>query len=166
MEHKDAGLVRILFVCTGNICRSPTAVGVLRKLAADRGLAGRIEVESAGTNGYHTGEPPDERSIEAAARRGFDLSDQRARRVREADYADFDLILGMDRGHRRMLKRAAPANMRARLGLLLDYAPQLGKTDVPDPYYGGGDGFEVVLDLVEAAAAGLLDAVEQEFMLD
>jgi len=164
--EKEAGLVRILFVCTGNICRSPTAEGVTRKLIVDRGREGRILVDSAGTNGYHAGEPPDPRSVEAAARRGFDLSGQVARRVHSDDYTDFDLILGMDRSHRRMLQRAAPAYSEARIGLMLDYAPQLGRTDVPDPYYGGSNGFELVLDIVEVAAAGLLDAIEQEYMLD
>jgi len=164
--EQEADLVAVLFVCTGNICRSPTAEGVMRKLVADRGYGERILVDSAGTHGYHEGEPPDPRTIQAAARRGVDLSPQRARRIRATDYADFDLILAMDRGHARILNRAAPRNSEARIAMFLDYAPHLGASDVPDPYYGGAGGFELVLDMVEAASAGLLEAIEQEYMLD
>ncbi|MHA1536255.1 MAG: low molecular weight protein-tyrosine-phosphatase [Alphaproteobacteria bacterium] len=156
-------MVGLLFVCTGNICRSPTAEGVARKLIAERGHEGRIEIDSAGTHGYHVGDPPDDRSIEAAARRGVDLSRQRARRVRAEDFDDFTLILAMDRGHEKILKRMAPGQAGAGVRLFLDYAPGLGHADVPDPYYGAGDGFEIVLDLVEAATAGLLDAIEREY---
>ena len=158
-------MVGVLFVCTGNICRSPTAEGVARKLVAERGHEGRIEIDSAGTHSYHEGEPPDTRSIEAAARRGIDLSGQRARRVREADFETFELILAMDRGHDKILKRQAPENALSRIRMFLDYAPHLGTRDVPDPYYGAGDGFEQVLDMVEAAASGLIDAIEREFDL-
>ena len=158
-------MVGVLFVCTGNICRSPTAEGVTRKLVAERGHEGRIEIDSAGTHSYHEGEPPDARSIEAAARRGIDLSGQRARRVRKADFETFELILAMDRDHDRILKRQAPENALARILMFLDYAPHLGTRDVPDPYYGAGDGFEQVLDMVEAAASGLIDAIEREFDL-
>ncbi|MCZ6858742.1 MAG: low molecular weight phosphotyrosine protein phosphatase [Alphaproteobacteria bacterium] len=158
-------MVGVLFVCTGNICRSPTAEGVARKLVAERGHEGRIEIDSAGTHSYHEGEPPDARSIEAAARRGIDLSGQRARRVREADFETFELILAMDRGHDKILKRQAPENALSRIRMFLDYAPHLGTRDVPDPYYGAGDGFEQVLDMVEAAASGLIDAIEREFDL-
>ncbi|MDH3233473.1 MAG: low molecular weight phosphotyrosine protein phosphatase [Alphaproteobacteria bacterium] len=159
-------MVAVLFVCTGNICRSPTAEGVMRKLVAERGHEGRIVIDSAGTHGYHEGEPPDARSIEAAARRGIDLSSQRARRIRDDDFADFDLILAMDSGHARILTRQTPRGSDARIAMFLDYAPHLGATDVPDPYYGGGGGFELVLDMAEAAAAGLIEAIEQEYMLD
>lgn len=138
----------------------------MRKLVAERGHEGRIVIDSAGTHGYHEGEPPDARSIEAAARRSVDLSDQRARRIRKDDFAEFDLILAMDRGHARILNRQTPRGSEARIAMFLDYAPHLGATDVPDPYYGGGGGFELVLDMSEAAAAGLIDAIEQEFMLD
>jgi len=158
-------VVGVLFVCTGNICRSPTADGVARKLVAERGHDGRIEIDSAGTHGYHEGEPPDARSIAAAARRGIDLSGQRARRVREADFETFDLILAMDRGHDRLLKRQAPKSALPRIRLFLDYAPNLATRDVPDPYYGAGDGFEQVFDMIEAAAGGLIDAIEREFDL-
>lgn len=158
-------MVGVLFVCTGNICRSPTAEGVARKLVAERGHEGRIEIDSAGTHGYHEGEPPDARSIEAAARRGVDLSEQRARLVREADFENFELILAMDRGHERILNRQAPKGARTRVRMFLDYAPHLGTSEVPDPYYGAGGGFEQVLDMIEAAAGGLIDAIEREFDL-
>jgi protein-tyrosine phosphatase len=138
----------------------------MRKLVAERGYGNQIIIDSAGTHGYHEGEPPDARSIEAALRRGVDLSEQRARRIREEDFAEFDLILAMDSGHARILQRAAPRHGEARISMFLDYAPHLGATDVPDPYYGGAGGFELVLDMAEAAAAGLLEAIEQEYMLD
>ena len=159
-------MVAVLFVCTGNICRSPTAEGVMRKLVTERGYGERIVIDSAGTHGYHEGEPPDPRSIEAALQRGIDLSQQRARRIREGDFSNFDLILAMDRGHARILSRAAPRHGEARIAMFLDYAPHLGASDVPDPYYGGEGGFELVLDMAEAAAAGLLEAIEQEYLLD
>lgn len=159
-------MVALLFVCTGNICRSPTAEGVMRKLVAERGFGERIVIDSAGTHGYHEGEPPDPRSIEAALQRGIDLSPQRARRIRKDDFRDFDLILAMDRGHARILNRAAPRHSEARVSMFLDYAPQLGATDMPDPYYGGTGGFELVLDMAEAAAAGLLEAIERDYLLD
>jgi len=158
-------VVKLLFVCTGNICRSPTAEGVARKLIAERGHETRIEVDSAGTHGYHEGEPPDARSVEAARQRGVDLSTQRARRVHPGDFSDFDLLLAMDRGHAKILSRQAPPEAAGRVRMFLDYAPHLGATDVPDPYYGGGGGFELVLDMVEAAAAGLIDQVERDFKL-
>lgn len=143
--------MRILFVCTGNICRSPTAEGVLRARAAAAGFAGLL-VDSAGTHGYHVGEPPDPRTIEAAARRGYDLSGLRARKLRPADYADFDLLLAMDRGHLRLLRGGCPPAGLPRLRLFLE-------RDVPDPYYGGDAGFEQVLDLIEAGCDRLLAEV-------
>jgi len=150
-------LVKVLFVCTGNICRSPTAEGVFRKLVAGAGLNHAVVIDSAGTHGYHVGEPPDERSCAAALKRAIDISAQRARRVSRADFAEFDLILAMDRGHYRALRAMAPPQAAERVRLFLDYAPELGVEDVPDPYYGGPDGFEDVLDLIETAAERLLD---------
>lgn len=145
----------VLFVCTGNICRSPTADGVFRKLVADAGLD--VLVDGAGTHGYHIGDPPDPRSIKAARTRGYDLSPLRARKLVAADFTRFDLILAMDRGHLDIMRRLAPAGSTAELSLFADHAPApwTGR-DVPDPYYGGADGFMEVLDMVEAGAKALL----------
>jgi protein-tyrosine phosphatase len=155
---------RVLFVCTGNICRSPTAEGVLRKLAADAGLAHRIVVDSAGTHGYHAGEAPDARSQTHARRRGYDLSRLRARRFTREDFHAFDLILAMDREHHAILARLAPPSATQKLRLMLEFARRPGGDEVPDPYYGGPDGFELVLDLIEDAAAGLLDHLKAELV--
>lgn len=149
-------MIKVLFVCTGNICRSPTAEGVFRALVEDEGLAGRIAIDSAGTHAYHVGEPPDRRSTEAARRRGVELKELRARQLRKGDFAEFDLLLAMDRSHMDLMRRACPPDLADRLALFLSFAPQLGLADVPDPYYGGGDGFERVLDMIEAGSAGLL----------
>lgn len=149
-------MIRVLFVCSGNICRSPSAEGVFRALIAKQGLSGRIETDSAGTGDWHAGEPPDERSQEAALRRGIDLSGIRARQVVGEDFARFDVILAMDNGHLRHLMRMAPPTAKGRVRLFLDYAPGATGRDVPDPYFGGGAGFDRVLDLIEAGCAGLL----------
>ncbi len=148
--------MKILFVCLGNICRSPTAAGVLRTLAAREAPELSIEVDSAGTAAYHVGEPPDPRTRQAAARRGYDLTALRARIVEPGDFERFDLILAMDRENLRVLRRRAPPAVHERLRLFLEFAPEGGSEDVPDPYYGGPNGFEEVLDLIEAAARGLL----------
>ncbi|WP_198038295.1 low molecular weight protein-tyrosine-phosphatase [Skermanella stibiiresistens] len=149
--------VKVLFVCTGNICRSPTAEGVFRHLVADAGLADTIVTDSAGTHGYHVGEPPDERSVAAAQSRGFEIGDLRARRVRQSDFEEFDLILAMDQGHYDQLAAMAPPEARDRVQLFMDYAPEAPRREVPDPYYGQGTHFTEVLDLVEVASSGLLD---------
>ncbi len=120
------------------------------------GLEHRIAVDSAGTQGYHVGEAPDERAQAAAQRRGIDIRSLRARRVERRDFTDFDYVLAMDRGNHRELKRLCPPGAQARLGLYLDFAPELGQAEVPDPYYGGEEGFERVLDMVEAGARGLI----------
>jgi protein-tyrosine phosphatase len=148
--------VKILFVCLGNICRSPTAEVVLRSLAAREAPDLELEVDSAGTAGYHLGEPPDPRTCQAAERRGYDVAALRARIVEPIDFERFDLILAMDRENLRVLRRRAPSGAEQRVRLFLEFAPQEGLEDVPDPYYGGPNGFEEVLDLVEAAARGLL----------
>ena len=153
--------MRILFVCLGNICRSPTAEAVLRALAAREAPELSLEVDSAGTSGYHLGQPPDPRTRQAAARRGYDLNALRARIVEPADFERFELILAMDRENLSVLRRRAPSSAHERLRLFLEFAPQGAPEDVPDPYYGGPNGFEEVLDLVEAATRGLLTHLRQ-----
>ena len=146
----------ILFVCMGNICRSPTAHGVMRKLLQEHALTDAFELDSAGTHAYHVGEPPDERSVSAALTRGIDLSDLRARRVEVADFARFDYILAMDADNLQRLRDMQPADSRAEVRLLLDYSTEDPGGAVPDPYYGGAAGFERVLDLLEEANEALL----------
>jgi protein-tyrosine phosphatase len=153
--------LRVLFVCLGNICRSPTAEGVFRQLLAQHAPGLNVEVDSAGTADYHIGDAPDARSQRAAKRRGVDLSGLRGRQIAADDFARFDLILAMDRANLRELQAVAPARSRAALRLFLDYAPQLGLRDVPDPYYGDAGGFEKVLDLCAAASQGLLAELEK-----
>ena len=143
---------RVLFVCTGNICRSPTAEGVLRHLAKEAGI--EVQVESAGTGDWHVGHPPDERAQHHARSRGYDLSTQRARQVSAGDFERFDLIVAMDRGHLRVLQQQCPGEHCAKLRLLV------AERDVPDPYYGGPDGFERVLDMIEGACRELLQEIK------
>ena len=154
--------MRILFVCLGNICRSPTAEAVLRGLAAREAPDLALNVDSAGTANYHPGSVPDRRSQAAAARRDYDLSSLRARQVRAQDFADFDLILAMDQSNLQELLVMAPPTARAKIQLFLDYAPGQPLREVPDPYYGGANGFEHVLDLIEAAARGLLRRLQTQ----
>ena len=149
---------RILMVCLGNICRSPMAQGVMEAAAARAGVA--VAVDSAGVGGWHEGEGPDPRAVAAARRRGYDISAQRARKLRARDFHDFDLILAMDESNFAALERARPADARARLAFLLEHADG-PEREVPDPYYGDGDGFERVLDLIEAGVAGVLDRTAQ-----
>lgn len=153
--------MKILFVCLGNICRSPTAEVVFRTVAAREAPDIVLEIDSAGTAGYHVGELPDRRTRQAAARRGYDLSELRARVVEPQDFERFDLILAMDRENLRALERRSPPHTRDRLRLFLEFAPQTGISEVPDPYYGGANGFEDVLDLIEAASRGLLEHLRQ-----
>jgi protein-tyrosine phosphatase len=153
--------MKILFVCLGNICRSPTAEVVLRTLAAREAPDLKLEIDSAGTAGYHIGEPPDPRTQAAARRRGYDMSSLRARIVEPADFERFELILAMDESNLSVLRRRAPASAHDRIRLFLEFAPDAGTRDVPDPYYGGENGFEEVLDLVESASRGLLAYVRQ-----
>jgi len=152
-------MMRVLFVCMGNICRSPTAEAVVREFARRSAASTQLEFDSAGTHGYHVGDPPDERAVEAALRRGIDMSRLRARRVEAADFERFDLVLAMDEAVYGRLAAIAPRAYGDRLRLFLAYAPELGRRDVPDPYYGGPAGFEEVLDLVEAGARGLIAAL-------
>ena len=159
MNNKE--IVRILLVCLGNICRSPTAEGVLRHLAAQEAPDLKIEIDSAGTADYHIGAPPDSRSQRAALRRGIDLSALRARQVTLDDFARFDLILAMDRENLRELQAMKPPGSHASLKLFLEYAPELNLRDVPDPYYRDAAAFEEVLDLAGAASRGLLASLRQ-----
>jgi protein-tyrosine phosphatase len=146
----------VLFVCLGNICRSPTAHAVFLDQVARAGLADRVQIDSCGTAGYHVGEPPDARATAAAARRGYDLSPLRARQFDPVDFERFDYILAMDESNLAHLEALRPADYRGRLELFLSLAPALGRREVPDPYYGGERGFEEVLDLVEHAGEALL----------
>lgn len=147
--------MKVLFVCTGNICRSPTAEGVFADLVRRAGLQGSVQVESAGTHDYHVGEAPDERAQQHARRRGYDLSALRARQVRRRDFDDCDLIVAMDRGHLEILMHNCPEQHRGKLRMLMK-----GR-DVPDPYYGGPEGFDRVLDMIEAACLSLMAEIRQ-----
>jgi len=153
--------MKILFVCLGNICRSPTAEAVFRAVAAREAPELTIEVDSAGTAGYHIGEPPDLRTRQAASRRGYDMAPLRARIVEPRDFEEFDLILAMDHENLNVLSHRAPPHARDRVRLFLDFAPDATAREVPDPYYGGPNGFEEVLDLVEEATRGLLKHLRQ-----
>lgn len=152
----------ILFVCMGNICRSPTAHGVFRQRVERSGLAARVRVESAGTHGYHSGRPPDERSQEHAARRGYDLSDLRARQIRVSDFDRHDLILVMDHDNLAEVQAQCPRAQLHKVRRFTEFCLTQKAAVVPDPYYGGAQGFENVLDLVEDACEGLLLHVQQQ----
>jgi len=154
-------MTRVLFVCMGNICRSPTAEGVFRHLVERAGLADAIHIDSAGTHDYHIGDPPDARSQSAAARRGYDLSPLRARQIAREDFASFDYLLAMDEHNQGLLLQQCPPEHRAKVRLFLEFAEGEVPAEVPDPYYGGPQGFEQVLDLVENAAQGLLRAMRK-----
>lgn len=149
-------MIRVLFVCMGNICRSPTAEGVFKHQVAQAGLAELIASDSAGTHDYHIGDPPDPRAQNAAGRRGYDLSPLRGRQVGLRDFADFDYVLAMDDYNLRALERLCPSQHRHKLKLFMEFSAGAGMREVPDPYGGGPDGFELVLDMVEQAAQGLL----------
>jgi protein-tyrosine phosphatase len=157
--------IGVLFVCMGNICRSPTAHGVFETLVRQESLHDRIVVDSAGTHAYHIGNPPDPRACAAALRRGVDLSSQRARRIGEEDFYRFDYVLVMDRENLEIVEQICPPDHREKVQLLMEYAPHMGMDEVPDPYYGGRAGFERVLDLVEAASQGLLQAIKERHQL-
>jgi protein-tyrosine phosphatase len=153
---------RILFVCLGNICRSPMAEGVFRRVAEEEGLINRFEIDSAGLGDWHIGHAPDHRAQKAARSRGADISSQSARQVVDEDFARFDLLLVMDRSNYAELKARAPHEARAKIRPFLDFAPHVGTRDVPDPFFGGTEGFDHALDLIEAAARGLLASLTGE----
>lgn len=153
-------MTHILFVCMGNICRSPTAEVVTSKLLINNRLESIIKVDSACTHSYHIGEPPDPRTREAAMKRGIDLSGLRARKVVPEDFERFDLLLAMDHDNLALLKRGARPEHHAKLGLFMSYASRFDTDEVPDPYYGGEQGFELVLDMAEDAAHGLIEALQ------
>ncbi len=152
---------RVLFVCLGNICRSPTAEGVFQQAVVRAGLDGRVTIDSCGVGDWHVGKAPDPRSQAAARQRGIEIGHLRARQLKVSDFHEFDYVLGMDRENLAAMRALQPANSQAQVGLLLDYAG-LPQSDVPDPYYGGDEGFEQVLDLIERASQGLLDELQRE----
>jgi len=158
-------MVKVLFVCLGNICRSPTAEGVFRKYVIDAGLEDMILMDSAGTHAYHVGEPPDRRAQETAARRGIDLSTLRGRRATAADLDEFDYVLAMDLENLHNLHAIAEERHKPRIQLFLDFAQELEEREVPDPYYGGPSGFDQVLDMIEEAAAGLVQEIRNKHRL-
>lgn len=148
--------ISVLFVCMGNICRSPTAEAVFRQRVEAAGLAHAIYIDSAGTHDYHIGDAPDPRTRRAAQQRGYDMSALRGRQVAREDFARFDYVLAMDQANLAILQRLRPQDALSHLGLFLEFASRHREREVPDPYYGGSDGFERVLDMVEDAAEGLL----------
>jgi len=152
----------VIFICMGNICRSPTAEAVFRKQLAVAGLADRVVVDSAGTHAYHIGNPPDARSTKTAAERGYQMDALRARQALREDMERFDYVLAMDSENLRLIQALAPTHLRDKPKLFMRFAPDYGVTEVPDPYYGGDQGFEQVLDMIEAACAGLILDIQQK----
>ena len=152
---------RVVFVCTGNICRSPTAEGVFRKMIREAGLEDSVQIASSGTHAYHVGEAPDLRAQQAALKRGYDLGDLKARQVTQDDFRDFDLILAMDWENLALLQQQCPRSYKHKLHLLMRFAGEHDAATVPDPYYGGPEGFNTVLDYVEDACQGLIEVVRR-----
>ncbi|WP_259781940.1 low molecular weight protein-tyrosine-phosphatase [Aestuariispira ectoiniformans] len=157
-------MVKVLLVCTGNICRSPTGEGVFRHLLAEEGLSDHIITDSCGLESWHVGKAPDPRTIAAAAKRGVDLSELRARQIQPDDFHDFDLLLAMDGGHFNGMRDQAPKQTQDKIRMFLEpVAEAIGRLDVPDPYYGGADGFEDVLDLIEAGSRAWISNLRNGF---
>ncbi len=156
--------VKVLFVCMGNICRSPLAHGYFETLVKGRGLSGIIEVDSAGTHAYHVGEKPDPRSQEVAIRHGIDLSNQRGRKVCENDFEYYDYILAMDRDNLSILHQRSPTEYHSKIELFMNYANDRTVSEVPDPYYGGSKGFDNVYSLIESASTGLLENIQKRYL--
>ena len=157
-------MVKVLFVCMGNICRSPTAEGVFTHLVHNSGLTDHIHIDSAGTHAYHIGKPPDSRAQAAARNRSIDLSSQRARKVQTSDFHEFDYIIAMDDSNIADLEYICPQGQQEKLHLFLSFADTVNDREVPDPYYGGEQGFEHVLDLVEKASEGLLNTIQKQHL--
>ena len=153
-------MIKVLFVCMGNICRSPTAEGVFRRQVVAAGLSDMIVIDSAGTHDYHIGKPPDNRAQQAALKRGYDLSGLRGRQVALRDFQEFDYILAMDTDNLSYLQKNCPQQQQHKLNLLMEFSENFSQRKVPDPYYGGAQGFENVLDMVEDATAGLLQKIQ------
>ena len=158
-------MIRVLFICTGNVCRSPLAQGVFEDLVRREGLEGEIYVDSAGTRAYVLGRAPDPRAQESARRRGLDLGSQRARRIRPEDCEEFDYVLTMDEENYRAVAALCQGGS-GEVRPLLDYAPDWSESEVPDPFYSGLEGFEHVLDLVEEASGGLLEEIKKKHLAD
>ncbi len=154
-------MVRVLFICLGNICRSPTAEGAFRKLVQEQGLAKHVEIDSAGTHAYHVGAPPDARAQQAARQRGIDLSGLRGRQATARDIEQFDYVLAMDRENHENLLDICPEGLENKIRLFMEFAPARSEQEVPDPYFGGPAGFDRVLDMIEDAAAGLLEDIRK-----
>ncbi|MDQ7091838.1 MAG: low molecular weight protein-tyrosine-phosphatase [Methylococcales bacterium] len=152
--------INVLFICMGNICRSPTAEGVFSHLIEQQQLSAHFQVNSAGTHAYHIGEQPDLRSQKTAKERGLDLSQQLARKVIYGDFEDYDYLLAMDKSNYTTLMNACPEKFKSKIHYFLDYAPELRCRDVPDPYYGGENGFDNVFDMIEAASKGFLHSLK------
>jgi protein-tyrosine phosphatase len=157
--------VRVLFVCMGNICRSPTAEAVFRHMVAAGSLAGKVDIDSAGTHGYHEGAPPDARATEHAAKRGYDLTPLRARLVSPTDFERFDYVIAMDELNRRHLRSICPTRLQDKIELLLDYGGEADEAEVPDPYQGDARDFEVALDLIEAGCEGLHEYLHDQMRM-
>ncbi|MCK4866092.1 MAG: low molecular weight phosphotyrosine protein phosphatase [Gammaproteobacteria bacterium] len=160
---KNNKQVSVLFVCLGNICRSPTAEGVFRHLVKQEGHDSWIATDSAGTHAYHIGEQPDRRAQQTARTRGVDLSDLRGRKAIKTDFEEFDYVLAMDDENYQILEAMCPTGLSDKLSLFLDFSKEYSETQVPDPYYGGDQGFEHVFDLVESASRGLLEDITKRF---
>ncbi|MEX2016841.1 MAG: low molecular weight protein-tyrosine-phosphatase [Candidatus Hydrogenedentales bacterium] len=156
--------VSVLFVCLGNICRSPTAEGIFRRLLKERGYENDVHIDSSGTSNYHLGEPPDSRAIAKASKCGIDIANLRGRQVTSRDFEQFDYILAMDAENLRDLLQRCPPRHRDRVRLLMEFAPHLNVGAVPDPYFGGEDGFDHVYELIEAASEGLLRVLERDHL--
>ena len=155
-------MVKVLFVCMGNICRSPTAEGVFTHLVNQSGMSAHVQIDSAGTHAYHVGHAPDARSQKTSMGRGIDISHLRARKVNEGDFYEFDYILAMDKDNYANLQEICPQGEEHRLSLFLDFAPHLTEREVPDPYYGGPSGFERVMDMISEASEGLLKTIQEK----